>query len=106
MHPDVDRKKGGVADCSDMVKGSFFIACPGQQATTTRQGCQMPKHRKDKPTVAPGKEKTLGSALDEVSFRPLGHRIKVRQGISHARLRITGKVENVQVFGKGEIDGQ
>lgn len=66
----------------------------------------MPKHRRQKPTVEPGSEKTLGSALDEVSFRALGHRIKVRQGSSHARLRITAKVEKVRIAGEREIDGQ
>ncbi|MDX0405516.1 hypothetical protein GOL96_21970 [Sinorhizobium medicae] len=34
------------------------------------------------------KEPSLGSALDEVGFKPLGRRIKIKQGIDQVKLRL------------------
>lgn len=34
------------------------------------------------------KEPSLGSALNEVGFKPLGRRIKIKQGIDQVKLRL------------------
>lgn len=33
------------------------------------------------------KETSLGSALDEIGFEPLGRQVKIKVGINHIRLR-------------------
>lgn len=42
-----------------------------------------PSRRKRKPA----KENSLGSALDEIGFKPLGRRVKIKAGINQAQLR-------------------
>lgn len=42
-----------------------------------------PSRRKRKPA----KENSLGSALDEIDFKPLGHRVKIKAGINQTQLR-------------------
>lgn len=66
----------------------------------------MPKRRKRKISITPDRELTFGSILDEVSFRPLGRRIKVKQGISHAGLRMSRKTEGATGLKRDDVNGQ
>lgn len=42
-----------------------------------------PSRRKPKPA----KETSFGSALDEVGFKPLGRRVKIKAGINQTQIR-------------------
>lgn len=44
-----------------------------------------PSHRK--PQRNSVRETSLGSALDEIGFKPLGRRIKIKVGIDQGKLR-------------------
>ncbi len=45
----------------------------------------MARPSRRKPKSA--KEPSLGSALDEIGFKPLGRRVKIKAGIDHVKLR-------------------
>ncbi len=66
----------------------------------------MPKRPKRKTTNPPDREQSFGSILDEVSFRPLGRRIKVKPGKSHIGLRMRRKIESASEFRGNDGNGQ
>lgn len=43
--------------------------------------------RPSRPTPKSAKEPSLGSALDEIGFKPLGRRVKIKAGINQTQLR-------------------
>ncbi|WP_161952202.1 MULTISPECIES: hypothetical protein [unclassified Ensifer] len=45
----------------------------------------MARQSRRKPKSA--KETSLGSALDEIGFKPLGRRVKIKAGINQTQLR-------------------
>ncbi|MBB3389711.1 hypothetical protein FHT82_002451 [Rhizobium sp. BK275] len=48
----------------------------------------MARPSRRKPQRQAAKEPSLGSALDEIGFKPLGHRIKIKHGVDQVKLRL------------------
>ncbi len=48
----------------------------------------MARPSRRKPQRKSARESSLGSALDEIGFEPLGRRIKIKVGIDQVKLRL------------------